>query len=46
VQLLFYRREETVQIDVQEAESIGMEGVGHGTEAIIFAFYLPLPHRT
>jgi hypothetical protein len=31
VQLLFYRREETVQVDVQEAESVGMEGVGQGT---------------
>src|ERR1700730_15975911 len=30
VQLLFYRREEAVQVDVQEAESIGMKSVGHG----------------
>ena len=41
VQLLFYRREEAVQVDVQEAESVGMEGIGHEAGAIIFAFYLP-----
>src|SRR5260370_33048331 len=30
VQLLFYRREEAVQVDVEEGESGGSEGVGHG----------------
>jgi hypothetical protein len=42
VQLLFYRREETVQVDVQEAESVGMEGVGHERRILPggFAFLL------
>src|SRR3982074_3129004 len=31
VQLLFDRREEAVQVDMQEAESIGMERVRHRT---------------
>jgi hypothetical protein len=30
VQLLFYGREEAVQVDVQEIEAIGMESVGQG----------------
>jgi hypothetical protein len=37
VQLLFYRREEAVQVDVQEAEAVGMESVGQGT---VFSDYI------
>ena len=42
VQLLLDRREEAVQVYVEEAEAVGMENGGHAVgEAIIFAFYLP-----
>src|SRR5258707_202946 len=42
MKLLFDRGEEAVQVDVQEAETVGMENGGHGSCAlIIFAFYLP-----
>jgi hypothetical protein len=30
VELLFDRREEAVEVDVEEAEAVGMEGGGHG----------------
>ena len=31
VELLLDGRKEAVQVDVQEAEAVGMEGIGHGT---------------
>jgi hypothetical protein len=45
VELLFDGREEAIQVDVEIAEAVGMEGYGHGQRAVIiyfiFAFYLP-----
>ena len=42
VQLLFYRREETVQVDVQETESIGMGGVGHSCGSHYISLFICL----
>jgi hypothetical protein len=40
--LLFDRREEAVQVDVEIAEAVGMDDGRHGFEwDYIFAFYLP-----
>jgi len=40
VQLLLDRCEERVQVDVQEAEEVGMGGISHKfTKLIVFAFF-------